>query len=715
MTNKMRSVDELRRILFLQIKTKAAKQQRKHNNNLPLSPKSDERCESVVSMKCKCKRIPITAFIFCASICFLLGNISLTIHLNNTTSSGLSSIDLPHNHGSTKTEEKTISLEQKSYKILFGSDRDSSTTFESREVPRLSSSIQRLMRNLVPRYTKQVQRRREELIQQQERLENRLQQNRISERRQLELSDPLPSVNKTLVAIEDTTPVYPIQMLSWSSETTPNLKGKTHMDASQISRSKWTESNDPKQEGLRNPRYTKAFDRAYAAAKVGSLKSKLSLSYASNIHGDNNDQPNNQTKSLVASVLHPIPIQRIRRTKQQQKTRRASRRTGSRKLEPVVPTEESLASDATFAACLLIKDDNDILSEWIAYHFHTMRMRYLIVAVDPLSSESPESILESWSNYTDLEIILWNDTNFMPNDFLNLNRPPKEYVLTVDDLTNIADSNDENLQDKQVMLEISNHRYRQRIFLNSCMKHVRDVNRTWVMHIDTDEYVVPSKLLRQMNPNYVTVQDMSIPGSVLDLIQQVVDKTGSLVNYPCMSMLRVLFGSQEIPASEMIYNDRSVTDDIFNMGSFETLRWRYHALPSDRSLHGNPKVILDVAAIPSQFFDNPQRPVYSIHRPVPEYCPKNTDLAFTNFRKQPLAVNHYIGSWERYSGRNDKRRSKTVYDKKTDVAKRGRDDRTQTWLMGFVNSVGIDIAKILLKQYQRTIIRDYIETFDNVT
>jgi hypothetical protein len=210
-----------------------------------------------------------------------------------------------------------------------------------------------------------------------------------------------------------------------------------------------------------------------------------------------------------------------------------------------------------------------------------------------------------------------------------------------------------------------------------------------------------------MNPGYVSIQDMSIPGSVLNLIQQVVNRTGSLVNYPCISMLRVLFGSQDIPKSEMLEND-NLSNGSFNLKSFETLRWRYHALPSDRALHGNPKVILDVAAIPSRFFDNPQRPVYSIHRPVPEYCPKNYDLAFSNFQKQPLAVNHYIGSWERYSGRNDKRRSKTVYDKKTEDAKRGRDDGARTWLRGFVNLVGVDVAKILLHRYQRTIRSDEI-------
>ena len=41
------------------------------------------------------------------------------------------------------------------------------------------------------------------------------------------------------------------------------------------------------------------------------------------------------------------------------------------------------------AFCLLIKDDNDLLSEWIAYHYHVFNMRRLIVAMDPTSKTSP--------------------------------------------------------------------------------------------------------------------------------------------------------------------------------------------------------------------------------------------------------------------------------------------------------------------------------------
>jgi hypothetical protein len=347
----------------------------------------------------------------------------------------------------------------------------------------------------------------------------------------------------------------------------------------------------------------------------------------------------------------------------------------------VEPNPLSLAPNTTFSACLLIKDDNEILNEWLAYHYHTTNMRHLIVGIDPTSSQSPSKILQKWRLLTDMEVLEWTDDMYMPDEFLENHRPPKEYMQGASDF-------DKPLS-PETMLEISNHRYRQRVFLAKCMKSMRQKGRSWVMHIDTDEYVVASKLLRQMKPDYLTIPPMETPGSVLSLLQQAVQKTAQPVSYPCISMLRVLFGSVESPPE---IRNRNVPAG-FNATSFDTLRFRHHALPHDMANHGNPKVILDVSAIPSAHF--PDDIVYSIHRPVERFCTKNTDLTFTSFRKQPIAVNHYLGSWERYNARNDKRRSRQVYDAKAS-ASRGKDDGVRKWLQGFVETMGRETAASLL-------------------
>lgn len=367
------------------------------------------------------------------------------------------------------------------------------------------------------------------------------------------------------------------------------------------------------------------------------------------------------------------------------KKQKQQRKNKQQKKKPVKvePRAESLMPNATFSACLLIKDDNELLNEWIAYHYFVLNLRHLIVAVDPLSSQSPSSILQKWKLMTNLEILEWKDADYMPREFIKTNKPPPKYMQKQLDF-------DKPLN-KSALVEISNHRYRQRVFLAQCMKRHRQMGNSWVIHIDTDEYIVASKLVRQMKPTYLDIRPMDEPGSVLKLIQQIVLKTPTLVSYPCISMLRVLFGSVESEEAER----NKLVPSGFNASSFETLRWRYHGLPHNMSLHGNPKAILDVAAIPKDFFPEV---VFSIHRPVEAYCHRNKDLTFTNFRRQPIAVNHYLGSWQRYSGRQDKRRSRSVYDAKANQ-RRGKDDGVRPWLIGFVRMIGQSNASKLLGKH----------------
>jgi hypothetical protein len=384
----------------------------------------------------------------------------------------------------------------------------------------------------------------------------------------------------------------------------------------------------------------------------------------------------------VITKQSPVDLVRERRRRNRASRKQTNKGMTKKKQFPIIePTSQSLSPDANFSACLLIKDDNEILNEWIAYHYHVLKMRRLVVAVDPLSIESPSLILDKWRDFTDLEVFEWNDERYMPGDFLKAGKPPKEFMQQRSDFNyGLSDS---------ALIEISNHRYRQRVFLSECMRDLRDRGSSWVIHIDTDEYVATSKLLRELQPDYVTITPMEQPGSILDVLQQAVNKTGKLMGYPCISILRVLFGAVESSQEELSLN---VTPG-FDPRSFESLRWRYHAQPQNMSLHGNPKVILDVSAIPEEHF--PKEVVYSIHRPVEEYCKRNTDLNYNRVRRQPIAANHYLGSWERYSGRQDSRRNRANYEAKA-FSQREVDDGVRPWLTGFVNAMGKDMAGQLL-------------------
>jgi len=71
------------------------------------------------------------------------------------------------------------------------------------------------------------------------------------------------------------------------------------------------------------------------------------------------------------------------------------------------------------SACLLMKGDNHHLIEWIAYHYLTLPLRYLVIAVEPDSFSSPLSIIQRWNNtQLGMHIVLWNDHDFMDQQHL---------------------------------------------------------------------------------------------------------------------------------------------------------------------------------------------------------------------------------------------------------------------------------------------------------
>ena len=141
----------------------------------------------------------------------------------------------------------------------------------------------------------------------------------------------------------------------------------------------------------------------------------------------------------------------------------------------------------SFSACMLIKDDNDILNEWLAYHYYTIGLRYVIVALDSTSKTSPMEILDKWREFG-MEIEVWKDEMFMPEMFFK-----KQYHL-MPRLVKIkrnkhkwVDKMDTKEDEAKLALAINDHRFRQITFLSNCTRALRAKKRTWMIHIDTDE------------------------------------------------------------------------------------------------------------------------------------------------------------------------------------------------------------------------------------
>ena len=406
-----------------------------------------------------------------------------------------------------------------------------------------------------------------------------------------------------------------------------------------------------------------------------------------------------------AGVLTHVPKQRVPtlHTEQQQttsnhhpKTVRSATKSSAAKSSGKKPEPSPYN---TFSACMLIKDDNDLLNEWLAYHYHVLNLRYLVVAVDPNSATSPTPIFEKWRRLTDLKITEWSDKDFMPPVFLLTGYHISPNLIDGDAKNSkFHEGTEDEEHVKADNLIITNHRFRQITFLEKCLKHMRNHKKAWTMHIDTDEFVVINPLLRnttQQNVEMINVPPIQEKGSIANVVNQYFkdDTLRGKFNYPCISMPRLLFGSVEIEG------DTDYPEDVmehFNVSKLETIRWQYHTDYDDKERNAQPKVIIDVSVVPrkNDMFNKP----FSIHRPSKFICRRIAQLDFKQLQRYPITVNHYAGSWDRYFSKTDTRRSERAYNSKAYVAA-GHDTYMVPWLMGFVNHVGLDLAKELLDDY----------------
>jgi hypothetical protein len=371
------------------------------------------------------------------------------------------------------------------------------------------------------------------------------------------------------------------------------------------------------------------------------------------------------TSTITSSLANPNHyLEFMQGTPKQQKNRAGSFKKSAKKRRKksldAIPNDSSIPNPPSdisnfthidkdaFSFCLLIKDDNDIINEWIAYHYHTLKLRTMIVSIDPDSKTTPEPLLKVWQNNFDLHYEIWDDSKYMPGWFLKGEYEKVPRMIKWEDKNASkwyeegADASVEERQ--QAILEINKHRYRQAKFLQHCAKYLQDNDFTWVTHIDTDEYIVVNPTFRRKpKKTKVTLEKRNtVYNHLIDMKGE-----GHKVNWPCISMPRVLYGSVED------------SDDVSSntTSKFESLRWKYHTAYHNDTLNKQPKAIMDVSGFPP--FDESKK-AFSIHRPSIHLCRMQGQMNVRDWRRYPLTINHYLGSLERYQAREDTRRTVTV-------------------------------------------------------
>ena len=329
------------------------------------------------------------------------------------------------------------------------------------------------------------------------------------------------------------------------------------------------------------------------------------------------------------------------------------------------------------SGCLLIKDDNEILNEWIAYHYHLWNLRHLVVAVDPSSKTSPQSHLDRWSRtFSEFDYLLWQDSDYMPSWFLEggLSRIKTRMGKLKQKFQNKTFTSEE-------IEQISAHRFRQREFYKMCLRYFDErpplasfISSQWIIHIDTDEYLTLNPWLLESQQAKVQTKRSKLlntqpmAGALIRLLDD--DRQSKEDPSPCYALPRLLFGG--IDKTDVVNATIPVSDNndwFWNVSLLESIRWKFHApMVVAGPLNGQPKALLDLQI----FRDQDQSPkrqqqhdslmnnVQSIHQPSQRMCPKRVSMdgSLRDESSPPtFTIYHFLGSKERYLAREDPRRN----------------------------------------------------------
>lgn len=396
----------------------------------------------------------------------------------------------------------------------------------------------------------------------------------------------------------------------------------------------------------------------------------------------------------------------------------------------------------------------EILPEWLAYHYHALSLRHLVVAVDPSSTTNPRSLFDKFQTLLpDLQIEQWSDQDFMPNFFLNgsYELAPNFMGVELHDKETYEHwytTNKVGPVKRRDMTHVNNHRYRQTRFLSQCSRHLVQryppPQQPLLATLDSDEYLVvnpwivnsdPFANTSQRPPEHVRASKSSGSPSkkpnwrLLEagsILQWLVD-SHNITNTECLPIPRLLFGSVETNASDdttlaMVRGDNAAVATSKNSKStrllsiprsstqLDTLRWKFHADFND-TRNFQQKVILNLHQIPNGNDDNKKSStpftsqkmdeiwgdhVNSVHRPSRRYCPKETSTDLF-FHSSAVAAFHYIGSMERYFSRpHDLRRNRKRYRERSNLTSGRESGWIDQWLPQFIDYVGMDIASELL-------------------
>jgi hypothetical protein len=339
-----------------------------------------------------------------------------------------------------------------------------------------------------------------------------------------------------------------------------------------------------------------------------------------------------------------------------------------------------LTAPFSFSACLIIKDDNIILPEWLAYHYTVLPLHRLIVGVDTLSHTDPTPILDAYQTLG-MNITTWKNDSFWKDGESSWAK--KDFKIS-------SNTTYDELRERK--------RHRQNVFYEACLRQLHDENRTWTMIIDADEYLAFNYYENSEKPSTSSVYRASGTRSQLDQSSSVT--MADVINHwdldpglPCVTFARYVFVSIEKEekhdgdGKDQRPQQSPVHPTDFNTTLFHTLRYRQRR-PLTAPQAG--KSIVDASRYDGSPVTNPHR--------IKNLC---TSSIFPDNKVMPFRVHHYVGSWEAFRSPGFDPRGRSYFDKRNNVKNTVEDSTMSIWLDKFATLVGGREKAIELTQQLR--------------
>ena len=340
---------------------------------------------------------------------------------------------------------------------------------------------------------------------------------------------------------------------------------------------------------------------------------------------------------------------------------------------PIASKKHTDKRPIEFSACAMIKDENNNLLEWTAYHYYMINLRHLVLCIDPNSVSDPMEKLERWKSMG-MTIDIWTRDIFALRVY-NKN-PLHKYV------------------------------FRQQACFKSCLLYFKNQNRTWTIFTDPDEYITFNPTadddeeciydkVKQNNdpelPHYKVVYDekncsndkvknsrflnnwkplypMNITKDLWRRRTLLPSHLGSktiadylyhedMRNFPwnlnCIVLPRLQFGNVEETNQDILHKDILTG---FNSANFSTLTFFSYGKKNDIGVNGWGKCIVDVSRV-----DEKDMTVIS-----PHYILRGCGDVSRGWAQSDVSlfrVNHYAKSREAFYSKSDFRRIETMYEK----------------------------------------------------